>query len=358
MATSNRSKVLSKARSQVGYQRKASRWNKYAADVYPTVQNQPYCGIFVAWVIIKATGFDVRKVCWLPFVPSIEQWARKNGAWKTKGQKNGDLVVFGFGKSSAQHVGFAWRDEKAKGYRSVEGNTTPGTAGSQANGGGVHVRYRRRSQIRGWVDLDKLVAAAGGAKASVGTKKQPWEKSPRIQGMSKAEVKRIQQMLVDAGNSVGKYGVDGSYKADTFNAVKRVQKALGLTVDGVFGPATEKALAAHIKSAGKKPAAKPKAPPFPLPRKKGAMYYYGPPSGPKTSVSGKGRNTGVPNDVVRGGKLGWYSKGLMAWQKAAGIAADGRYGSGTRKKILALQKAHGLKQDGKIGPATWVLPWA
>lgn len=46
-----------------------------------------------------------------------------------------------------------------------------------------------------------------------------------------------------------------------------------------------------------KPAAKPscvKAPAFPLP----AGYYYGPPSGPRQSVSGRTKNSRVPGDVI------------------------------------------------------------
>lgn len=296
---SDRSKVIAKARSQVGYQRKPSRWNIFARDVYPTVQSQPYCGVFAAWVIIKATGLDVRKVCWMPFVPSIEAWARKNGAWKTSGQKDGDLVVFGFGKSSAQHVGFAWRDEGSKSYRSVEGNTTPGAAGNQGNGGGVHVRYRTRSQIRGWVDLDKLLDAAG--------------RTPSVPS---------------GGTSVPK-------------------------------PSTPAA----------KPASKPataKAPTFPLPRKKGAMYYYGPADGPKTSVSGMGRNTAVPADVVQV-KGRWRSKGLALFQArliargwselARNGGADGRFGKTTEKVVRQFQKAMGLTVDGQVGPATWKAAW-
>lgn len=298
---SDRDSVIAKARSQVGYQRKPSRWNVYARDVYPTVQSQAYCGVFAAWVIIMATGADVRKVCWMPFVPSIESWARKNGAWKTSGQKDGDLVVFGFGKSSAQHVGFAWRDENAKTYRSIEGNTSPGNAGSQGNGGGVHVRYRSRSQIRGWVDLDKLLAAAG-RKPSVST----------------------------GGASV---------------------------------PAA-KPKPAPAKPAVAKPAAT-KAPAFPLPRKKGAMYYYGPENGPRTSVSGMGRNTAVPHDVVQvGGR--WKSKGLAefqarliarGWSELKKDGADGRYGATTYKVVRQFQKSMGLPVDGKIGPGTWAAAW-
>ena len=292
---SDRSDVIAKARSQVGYQRKPSRWNKYASEAYPTVQNQPYCGIFAAWVIQKATGADVRKVVWMPFVPSIEAWARKNGAWKTRGQKDGDLVVFGFGKSSAQHVGFAWRDENSSRYRSVEGNTSSGNRGSQGNGGGVHVRYRSRSQIRGWVDLDKLLAAAGA--------------KPSVSG---------------GGASVP-------------------------------------------KSSKPKPAPKAtKAPAFPLPRKKGGLYYYGPADGGQTSVSGMGRNRWVGDDVYQDKNGRWHSRGLAkfqqrlidrGWSELKKDGADGRFGKTTEKVVGQFQKAMGLPVDRKIGPETWRAAW-
>ena len=117
-----------------------------------------------------------------------------------------------------------------------------------------------------------------------------------------------------------------------------------------------------------KPAPKPKpstskAPAFPLPRRKGAMYYYGPADGPRTSVSGRGRNTGAPGDVVvQAGR--WYSKGLKLWQQRmldrgwSGIgAADGRYGPKTERVVRQFQKSKGLGVDGKIGPGTWSAAW-
>ena len=118
-------------------------------------------------------------------------------------------------------------------------------------------------------------------------------------------------------------------------------------------------------SAGK-PAVKPstsKAPAFPLPRRKGELYYYGPADGPRTSVSGRGRNSGAPGDVVmQAGR--WYSKGLKMWQQRmldrgwSGIgAADGRYGPKTEKVIRQFQASKGLGVDGKIGPGTWAAAW-
>ena len=130
-------------------------------------------------------------------------------------------------------------------------------------------------------------------------------------------------------------------------------KATGVPTGGVSVPAP-------------KPKPKPsasKAPAFPLPRKKGAMYYYGPKSGPRTSVSGHQRNTGAPGDVVmQAGK--WYSKGLKMWQQRmkdrgwSGIGvADGRYGPKTEKVVRQFQKSKGLGVDGKIGPGTWAAAW-
>lgn len=99
-----------------------------------------------------------------------------------------------------------------------------------------------------------------------------------------------------------------------------------------------------------------KAPAFPLP----AGYYYGPPSGPRQSVSGRTRNSRVPNDVIQV-KGRWRSKGLAVWQarmQARGWnigkdGADGRYGNDTARIVKQFQKNKGLAIDGKIGPATW-----
>lgn len=122
---------------------------------------------------------------------------------------------------------------------------------------------------------------------------------------------------------------------------------------------------ARGKSSPSRPAPAPvkptTAPPFPLPRRSGALYYYGPPDGPITSVAGRGLNTAVPADVQKvGGR--WRSHGLATWQKrmrARGysLTADGRYGDVTASAARNLQRLAGLQQDGKIGPDTWSAAW-
>lgn len=127
------------------------------------------------------------------------------------------------------------------------------------------------------------------------------------------------------------------------------------------------------KAAAKKPTAKPtakktapKAPAFPLPRRKDAMFYYGPADGPKESVSGKGPNDAVRSDVVKVNNR-WTSKGLAKFQQQLinrgwselekNGGADGRFGDTTEKVVGQFQKAMGIKQDKKVGPETWRLAW-
>lgn len=104
-----------------------------------------------------------------------------------------------------------------------------------------------------------------------------------------------------------------------------------------------------------------KAPAFPLPN----GYYYGPPSGPRQSVSGRTRNSRVPGDVILV-KGRWRSKGLAVWQarmQARGWnigkdGADGRYGRDTERVVRQFQKNKGLKVTGHVDKATWDAAWS
>lgn len=232
---------------------------------------------------------------------------------------------------------------------------------------------RRQYGHRHWVSttcpgdtVQERIPFKGGTSAPAPAKQDPWESSPRVRGMSAAEVRKVQKALQDRGYDLGKWGVDGKYGQATYNAVRAAQKALGVAVDGIAGPDTMNALTKTSKPASK-PAAKPEAPAFPLPRKApNDLFYYGPRSGPRTSVSGQTRNTDVPNDVVKvAGR--WRSKGLARWQqrmidrgwnelRSAG-GADGRFDAVTEKVVGQFQKSKGLEVDHKIGPSTWAAAW-
>ena len=48
----------------------------------------------------------------------------------------------------------------------------------------------------------------------------------------------MQKTLIEFGYSIGKYGADKNFGNDTKNAVKKFQKAKGLTQDGKVGKNT------------------------------------------------------------------------------------------------------------------------
>ena len=57
-------------------------------------------------------------------------------------------------------------------------------------------------------------------------------------GAKGRQVKALQTLLIGYGYSCGSSGVDGDFGSATDKAVRAFQKAKGLTVDGVVGPAT------------------------------------------------------------------------------------------------------------------------
>jgi cell wall-associated NlpC family hydrolase len=94
---------------------------------------------------------------------------------------------------------------------------------------------------------------------------------------------------------------DGVFGRGTARAVRRFQRSHHLHVDGVVGPSTWRAVHASSRPA-------------------------------------RARTAG---GAVR----------LL--QRRLGIAADGVFGPGTERAVRAFQRRHGLTPDGIVGPATW-----
>lgn len=61
-------------------------------------------------------------------------------------------------------------------------------------------------------------------------------------GSTGSAVKTMQKMLIACGYSCGSYGADGDFGKATLAALKAFQKAAGLDVDGIYGPASKAAL--------------------------------------------------------------------------------------------------------------------
>ena len=250
--------------SQVGKANARSVW----ALAYPQWTNSGYawCGGFQV-AAFKQAGVDLMRCAWWFYTPYIKNFAQKIGAWKTRGQNFGDNVLFDWSLDGViDHVGAAYPDPNASAFRSVEGNTSRGTAGSQSNGGGAWVRYRTKPTLRGWVDMRRVLAwmiDTGKWDGKVSGAPLP----PASTATGKAKTKTDGQLMLDVDGSRGGATnarwqqvmgtpIDGRIDRPS-TCVKATQKWLNsvagghirnltgkaqLVVDGYYGPATIKVL--------------------------------------------------------------------------------------------------------------------
>lgn len=91
-----------------------------------------------------------------------------------------------------------------------------------------------------WAKLDTIKDSTSGSTttAPIITTTRPTLRK----GDKGPDVKEMQQMLLDAGCTLPKYGADGSYGAETVKAVKAYQTTHALHPDGICGPLTWAAL--------------------------------------------------------------------------------------------------------------------
>ncbi len=115
--------------------------------------------------------------------------------------------------------------------------------------------------------------------------------------------------------------VDGIYGPETEEAVRSFQASRGLAVDGIAGPETSAALRSHAAA--------------------------------KASAAGVRRDAVnfTPSEAVLPGA----GNAVARLQHALHMQADGSFGPETEAAIRRLQARHGLTVDGVAGPATWSL---
>lgn len=154
------------------------------------------------------------------------------------GIKAGDIVFYAFYGSSFEgrylginHVGICLGEKEDGRIIAIEGNTS---AGDNANGGQVQIRYRSKGYIAGYFRPAYV-------KTSSTKPSKPVSRPNPIlrRGHKGAAVTRLQKALNASGAHLK---VDGDFGRLTENAVKAFQKKHKLLTDGVVGPKTWAAL--------------------------------------------------------------------------------------------------------------------
>jgi peptidoglycan hydrolase-like protein with peptidoglycan-binding domain len=128
--------------------------------------------------------------------------------------------------------------------------------------------------------------------------------------------------------------------------VPELQRALGIPVDGTFGPATRKALLEWQRGHGLT------ADGVAGPATRAALHLG---AGPVLKWNRPRRHARAPHaprphrTQVAAARVGGGVRGL---QQALGVPADGVFGPGTERALKRWQRSHGLAADGVAGPQT------
>ena len=246
-------KVLDLAKGEIGYHEQGDNVTKYAAylDSIAGFYNGPkngfaWCDVYVDYLFVKSFGADIgrRMVC-QPLQSAgagclySAQYYKQAGRWVTYPQP-GDQIFFSYAPGEYSHTGIV--ESVANGMvNTIEGNTSdmvarrsyPLASGSIVGYGRPNWDLVAESSADDFYDvsIDVQDTASSGYVTVVYRK-----------GSTGTAVREYQEKLQRLGYDLGRWGADGDFGADTYNAVVKFQRDHGLDADGEIGPMTMEAI--------------------------------------------------------------------------------------------------------------------
>ena len=253
-------KVLSLARSEVGYHEKANKNNlddktansgsgnytKYGRDLdnIPNFYNgkkngYAWCDQFVDWLFYKCFGADVamKMLCQPAYSAGAgcmysAQYYKNNSKW-TQVPQPGDQIFFYDGAGAINHTGIV-EDVNSSVVTTIEGNSSD------------QVQRRTYSIDSGYIagyGRPKWELAANASPIDPIPTPTPTDNTTILRFGSKGvQVKEMQTKLIKLGYDLGSSGADGDFGIKTLIAVRKFQAEHGLAIDGEVGPQTIRVL--------------------------------------------------------------------------------------------------------------------
>lgn len=262
--------VLNVARGELGYHEKASNaslddktansgsgnYTKYARDLDAignfyngAKQSYAYCDVFVDWCFVKTFGVDLgRRMICQPMQSAgagclySAQYYKNEGRWVTYPQP-GDQIFFSYAPGEYSHTGIV--ESVSNGMvNTIEGNTSdmvarrsyPLASSSIVGYGRPNWDLVAASSAEDFDNLSYDVAVPAGKGGS------GYGQSILRKGSRSSEIAAYQEKLMQLGYDLGRYGADGDFGNDTYNAVLLFQKEHHLDADGEIGPVTKQAI--------------------------------------------------------------------------------------------------------------------
>lgn len=135
--------VLQIAVGELGVMELPSGSNRTKYGSWYGLDGQPWCMMFVQWCYAQA-GKPLP--CKTASCSALLRWYRENRPQEiVKEPQPRDIVLYRFG-----HTGILTA-AAAETVTTIEGNTSPGDAGSQSNGGGVYRRTRSKTLVTAYI---------------------------------------------------------------------------------------------------------------------------------------------------------------------------------------------------------------
>jgi peptidoglycan hydrolase-like protein with peptidoglycan-binding domain len=200
-------------------------------------------------------------------------------------------------------------------------------AGSASAGAAVYVQDAPAVSGEDVADSGGASADTGAGEAQAPAAESTPQKTAAEEHAEEAHADAVKQLQIALHVSV-----DGVLGPETDAAVRRLQARHGLTSDGVVGASTWSVIGVH----GQETLTPPPSATAPADAASGASGES------KATASGESEGTSPTGAVEQ-------------LQAALHLSVDGEFGPETEAAVRRLQARHGLTVDGIVGPATWAL---